>query len=87
MKKLAPALQVDVMITIIRPFIKDCQIIFGHILSVCRRLKAKIFRPVINEYRRLVKDRKINNQGFKEFDKVAPFEGGASIKKLCKTSW
>lgn len=43
-----------------------------HFLSVDKRLKIKVSKLVINEYKRLVEDKNIENQGFMEFDKVSP---------------
>lgn len=43
-----------------------------HFLSVYKRLKTKVSKRVINEYKRLVEDSNIKSQGFMKFDKVAP---------------
>ena len=71
MKKLTLAKQLDAMIPLINPLIKDCHIGFGYILSVCKRLRTEVARRVLNGYKRLVKDSKIYNHGFMEFDTVA----------------
>ncbi len=59
------------MIPLISPLIKDSHFCLKHLLSVCKRLKAKISKRLINEYKRLVKDSNIDSQGFMKFGDIA----------------
>ncbi len=60
------------MIPLISPLNVDSYLGFRCILSVCKRLKTEVARRVLNGYKCLVKDSNIDDQGFMEFDTVAP---------------
>ena len=72
MKKLSLVQQLDAMIPLIWQMFKDSHHGLNHVLIVCKRLKTEVARRVLHGYKRLVKDRNIDNQGFMEFDTVAP---------------
>ncbi|MBK8109933.1 MAG: hypothetical protein IPK46_06145 [Saprospiraceae bacterium] len=75
MKKDSPTYLMAAIIPLIGPLIIDFHFGFRHVLSVCKRLKAKVFKRVVNEYKRLIKYSNIENNGFMEFDTVAPIGG------------
>ena len=72
MKKTPPTYRMTAMISLISPLNIDSYLGFRHILSGWKRLKAQVFKCVINEYKRLVEDSNIKSQGVMKFDKVAP---------------
>lgn len=59
------------MIPLISPFIKDSHFYLKHLLSVCKRLKAKVSKRLIYDYKRLVEDSNIDSQGFMKFGNIA----------------
>lgn len=74
----------EMMTPLVSLLIKDSRFGFRHILSVYKRLKTKVSKRVINEYKRLVEDSNIKSQGFIKFDKVAPI-GELRIYTCCTT--
>lgn len=62
MKKPPSTFQIAVMIALFSPLIKDSHFCLKHLLSVCKRLKAKVSKRLINEYKRLVEDNTIDSQ-------------------------
>ena len=61
-----------VMMPLNGPLISETHFGVKLILSVCKRLKTKVSKRVINVYKRLTKDVVIGNQGLMKFMGVAP---------------
>jgi len=59
------------MISLISPLIEDSHFDLKHLFSVCKRLKAKVSKRLINKYNRLVEDSNIDSLGIMKFGKVA----------------
>ena len=62
----------EVKVPFYNPLMRKAHLGVKHFLSVYKRLKTKVSKGVINEYKRLVEDSNIKSQGFMKFDKVAP---------------
>ena len=58
------------IIPLISPFIKDSHFCLKHLLIVCKGLKAKVSKRLINKYKRLVEDSNIDSQGFMKFGNI-----------------
>ena len=58
------------MIPLISPLIKDSHFCLKHLLSVCKRLNAKVSKRLINEYKRLMEDSNIDSHGFMKFGNI-----------------
>ena len=58
------------MIPLNIPLIKDSHFCLNHLLGVCKRLKAKVSKRLINEFKRLVEDSNIDSQGFMKFGNI-----------------
>lgn len=71
MKNIRLAYRMAVMIPFIGLLINDFHCGFRHLLSVCKRIKAKAGRRVLNEYKRLCEDINTDSQGFIKFGRVA----------------
>ena len=71
MKNIPITYWIAVMIPLISPFIKDSHFCLKHLLNVCKRLKAKVSKRLINEYNRLVEDSNIASQRFMKFGNIA----------------
>ena len=61
-----------VMMPLVGPLISETHFGDKLILSVCKRLKTKVSKRVINVYKRLIKDVVIGNHGLMKFVGVAP---------------
>ena len=61
-----------VMMPLVGPLISETHFGDKLILSVCKRLKTKVSKRVINVYKRLTKDVVIGNQALMKFVGAAP---------------
>ena len=61
-----------VMMPLVGPLISETHFGVKLMLSVCKRLKTKVSKRVINVYKRLIKDVVIGNHGLMKFVGVAP---------------
>ncbi len=58
------------MIPLISPLIKDSHFCLKHLLSVCKRLKAKVSNRFVNKYKCLVEDSNIDSWGLMKFGNI-----------------